>query len=355
MTGLTASIRPFRLPLRQVLTTGRGHTRHRNGLLLGLSDGKHTGWGEATPMLGWSQTSADSAAASLAAVVTAISMIDSPSDERLDHLLDDLDRAPHSRAALAGALADLRAKRAGLTLALALTPAATAAVPVNALISAAAPAEVESLCAAAAQLGHRSIKIKVGVADTATDIERVAAARSAVGSEIELRIDANGAWPIDTAIDVLEQMANLGVSYCEEPADGIDSISAVGARSDIPVAVDESAHNVDDIARALGTGTIDVVIVKPQAMGGPDLAMRAIGLVREFGATAVVTSMVDGAIGVAHALHVAAASGVGLAHGLATSSLLEADIGPVPQVEMGMMATGRAPGIGIEPFDELPN
>jgi len=354
MTGLAADIRAFRLPLRGVLSTGRGHTRHRSGLLLGLGDGTHTGWGEATPILGWSPVSVDSAAASLAAVATAISMIDNPSDERLDHLLDDLDRAPHARAALAGALADLRARRAGITLAAALNPAAAPAVPVNAMISAETPAEVGSLCSAAVGSGHRSIKIKVGVLDTAADIERVAAARAVVGPEVELRIDANGAWPIDTAIEVLGRMAELGVSYCEEPSDGIESIAAVGSRSDIPVAVDESARNVDDIARALGTGSIDVVIVKPQALGGPDLAMRAIGLVREFGATAVVTSMVDGAIGVAHALHVAAASGVGMAHGLATSSLLDADIGPAPAVEMGMMAIGPGAGIGIDPFDVLP-
>ncbi|MGZ0220408.1 MAG: o-succinylbenzoate synthase, partial [Acidimicrobiales bacterium] len=72
------------------------------------------------------------------------------------------------------------------------------------------------------------------------------------------------------------------------------------------------------MARALGTGAIDVVVIKPQSMGGPDLAMRAVRLTREFGATPVVTTMIDSAIGVRHALHVAAASGATLAHGLAT-------------------------------------
>lgn len=306
-------------------------------------------------MLGWSPASVDSAAASLAAVAAAVSLIDDPSDERLDHLLDDLEPDPHARAALAGALIDLRARRSGVSLAAALNPAAVPAVSVNAMISAEAPADVETHCVMATDLGHRSIKIKVGVLDPAADIERVAAAREVVGSEVELRIDANGAWPVDTAIEVLRRMVEFGVTFCEEPSDGIEAIASVGARSDIPVAVDESARNVDDIARALATGAIDVVIVKPQALGGPDLAMRAVGLVREFGATAVVTSMVDGAIGVAHALHVAAASGVGMAHGLATSSLLEADIGPAPMIQMGMMSIGPVAGIGVDPFDVLPN
>jgi len=354
MTCLTADIRPFRLPLRSVLSTGRGHTRHRNGLLLGISDGTHTGWGEATPMLGWSPASVDSTAASLAAVSAVVSLVDDPSDPRLDHLLDDLERAPHARAAMAGALADLKARRAGTSLATTLSKAAVPAVRVNAMISAEQPEMVESLCVAALDLGHRCIKIKVGVLDLDSDVARVEVARSAVGPQVELRIDANGAWPVPTAITTLRRMADLGVSYCEEPADGIEAIAAVGSHSDIPVAVDESARDVDDIARALGTGSIDVVVVKPQALGGPDLAMRAVALAREFGATAVVTSMVDGAIGVAHALHVAAASGVGMAHGLSTSSLLEADIGPAPVMDMGMMAIGPNAGIGIDPFDVLP-
>lgn len=355
MSGLVADIRRFRLPLRQVLTTSRGQTRFRDGLLLSLSDGEHTGFGEATPMPGWSTATVDSVAAALAAVAVAVSVIDDPGDPRLAHVLDDLDRAPHARAALSGAIADLRAKRAGSTLAASLAPDPAPTVLVNAMVSAESPDEVARFCVAAVSAGFESIKIKVGVLSTSADLDRVAAARSAVGPEVELRIDANGSWSVDTAVGILERMATMGVSYCEEPADGIDSIAAVGARSDIPVAVDESARSVDDVARALATGSIDVVIVKPQVIGGPDLAIRAVRLTSEFGATAVVTSVVDGAIGVAHAVHVAAASGVGMAHGLATSSLLSADIAPPPLISNGRIKLGDQPGLGVIPNDTLPN
>jgi len=355
VSGLSADIRGFRLPLRKVLTTSRGQTRSRAGLLLSLSDGEHTGFGEATPMPGWSTGTVDSVAAALAAVSAAVSVIDDPDDPRLDHVLDDLDRVPHARAALSGAVADLRARRAGSTLAASLTPDPATIVMVNAMVSAAGTDEVVDECAVAISAGFESIKIKVGVLSASADLERVAAARAVVGPEVELRIDANGSWDVDTAVGILERMAAIGVSYCEEPADGIESIAAVGARSDIPVAVDESARSVDDVARALATGSIDVVIVKPQVIGGPDLAIRAVRLTSEFGATAVVTSVVDGAIGVAHALHVAAASGVVMAHGLATSSLLSADIAPPPRISNGRIELGDQPGIGVIPNDTLPN
>jgi len=354
VSGLEAEIRTFRLPLRDGLGTGRGHTTDREGLLLSLGDGQHTGFGEATPMPGWSADTVGSCAAALAAVSAAVSVIDDPDDPRLDHVLDDLERVPHARAALAGAVADLRAKRSGSTLAATLTAEPAATVLVNTLVSAEAPQDVATLCAAAVSAGFEAIKIKVGVFDPSVDVDRVAAARSAVGPDIELRVDANGSWDIDTAVATLERMAAIGLSYCEEPADGIELIAAVGARSDIPVAVDESARDVDDVARALATGSIDVVIVKPQAIGGPDLAIRAVRLSAEFGATAVVTSVVDGAVGVAHALHVAAASGVARAHGLSTSSLLSADIAPALLISEGRIEVGNEPGIGVIPYDTLP-
>ncbi len=354
MSGLIADVRRFRLPLSHPLTTGRTSTTHRDGMLFSISDGLETGWGEATPMPGWSRESIGSVEAALRAAAATVSTIGDVSDSRLGRLLDDLDPTPHARAAVSGALADLRARRAGMTLAEMLDTGSPGSVRVNTMVSASTPEEVAAACSAAIKVGFESIKVKVGVLDPGTDVARVEAARSAMGSGPELRIDANGSWQINTALSVLEQVAQFDVSYCEEPVEGIAGIAAVGARSGIPVAVDESARTLGDVAEALATESIDVVVVKPQAIGGPDLAIRALQLARNFGATTVVTSMIDGAIGVSHALHVAAASGAHTAHGLATSSLLSADNGPAVEVANGRMSIGGAPGIGIEPFDQLP-
>ncbi len=355
MTGLTTDLLRFRLPLREALTTARGEVLHRDGLLFSIGDGTHVGWGEATPLPGWSVSDIDSSAAALATVSVALSVVEDPDDPRLDHLLDDLEPEPTARAALSGAIADLRARRSGLSLAATLSVAPTSTVAVNAMVSAMSPGDVAEQAAAAAADGYRTLKVKVGVAETAVDIERLSAVRGSVGPAMELRIDANGAWDVETAVAVLDDLAEFDISFCEEPTEGIEAIAAVGARSAIPVAIDESARSVDHIAAGLATGSIDVVIVKPQALGGPDLAIRAVRLAAEFGATAVVTSMIDGAIGVAHALHVAAASGLDRAHGLATSTMLKSDVGPAPEMDAGRMFVPDTAGIGIDPFETLPN
>ena len=77
--------------------------------------------------------------------------------------------------------------------------------------------------------------------------------------------------------------------------------------------------------------------------------MRAVRLTREFGATPVVTTMIDSAIGVRHALHVAAASGATLAHGLATSAMFTEDLADPPRIVDGTITIGSLPGLGVTP------
>lgn len=349
MSGLAVELRPFRLPLRVPLRTTHGEVADRQGVLFGIDDGTHAGWGEAAPMPGWSSHDLPATVDALAAVAASMEVIDGVDDPRLQEILDELEELPHARAALAGALADIGARALGVSVAASLASAPAPLVAVNALAAAPTPDGVAQECAAALAAGYSTVKLKVGVATPSVDRDRVAAARDALGTAAGLRIDANGAWDVDTAVALLDDLAAHDVMWCEEPTDGVEAIAAVGARSAVPVAVDESARSVDDIARALGTGTVDVVVVKPQALGGPDLAVRAIRLATEVGATAVVTSMIDGAIGVAHAVHVAAAGGVDLAHGLGTSSLLADDVAAPLPVADGCIVVPDGPGLGVVP------
>ena len=220
-------------------------------------------------------------------------------------------------------------------------------VLVNGLVSDDQPEAVVSAAAGLARKGISAVKLKVAATDPRTDLARVAAAREAMGDEIELRLDANGGWDVDTAVTMLKSMADYNVAFCEEPTSGIDGIAAVGAAGAVPVAVDESAVNLSDIAIALKTDAISVVVIKPQALGGPDLALAAVAMVEESGSDAVVTTMIDSAIGVAHAAHVAAAALPQQAHGLATSALLANDTAPRLRVEGGRLYLPHTPGLGV--------
>ena len=348
-----AEFRPFRLALHAPLVTGGVSVRFRAGFLLSLSADGLVGWGEASPLPGWSRTTLLDTEAALRRVLEGL---DADGEGALDDLLEGLCDAPHARAGVAGAWADLRARRAGRPLAAHLAGGrgcdVAAAVMVNALVAASEPSMVELAVRDAASDGFGAVKLKVGAADPVVDVARVRAARAGLGPEAELRLDANGAWDPATALEVLGQVQDCGIAYCEEPVAGMEAIAAVGQRSPIPVAADESIRVEADAVRALELG-VGTLIVKPQALGGPDVALTVASRAREAGASVIVTSFLDSAVGVAHALHVAAAVDAaaprGRAHGLATASFLASDVAEAPPVAAGAMPVPATGGLGLVP------
>lgn len=340
------------IPLRSTHATGRGTTDRRDAVLVGLRADGHTGWGETSPLPGWSVDGLDETDG----LVDGVDPLGGSSawEATAARRAAMLDR-PSARAAVAGAALDLDARRAGRPLWRhlarwhpALDPAtAVDTLAVNALVSAPTPDGVEAEVGAAVAAGFGTVKLKVGVATPAVDVQRVTAARR-VAPHAVLRLDANGAWDHATAVDVLHRLDPLGIALCEEPVAGIDEIARVAAVVGTPVAVDESLRRPDDLATLLGhAATIAGVIVKPQALGGPDLAVDLITGARAAGFDVVVTSMIDTAVGLAHAAHVAAACGLTTAHGLATASMLTVDVAPGLRVVDGHIPMPDAPGLGI--------
>ena len=353
MTALRAELHPFRLALKDPLVTGGVSIRFRAGFLVALTADGITGWGEASPLPGWSRTS----------LLDTETALRSASDDLvhggeavLDTLLAAMHDTPHARAGVAGAWADLQARRSEQPLAERLVAGSICApaseVAVNALIAAPEPSEVEQAAHDAVEAGFKAVKLKAGAVDPEVDTGRIRAARAGLGPTVELRLDANGAWDERTALNVLGSVHDCGIAYCEEPVAGIDAIAAVSRRSPVPVAADESIRNQSDAVRALDTG-ISNLIVKPQALGGPDVAMAIAARAHDAEASVTVTSFLDSAVGIAHALHVAAAvdgaSRHPRAHGLATADLLATDVAEAVPVAAGVMSVPAVPGLGIVP------
>jgi len=144
--------------------------------------------------------------------------------------------------------------------------------------------------------------VKVGARGLDADIERLRAVRRAVGGDVSLRADANGAWDRETAREAVERLAPLDLAYLEQPlpADDLDGAAALRTvgercryrhrpRSPVPIALDESlaTRGLDAV---LDADAADAVVLKPMALGGPDRALAAARRAREAGVEPVVTT-----------------------------------------------------------------
>ncbi|MCY3967868.1 MAG: hypothetical protein OXF21_04805 [bacterium] len=325
------------LKLRRPITTSKGTLIQRDGILVKISQGSHIGWGEAMCFPGW--PGADLAVSRNALETWAAR----PDPAKLPH-----ERFAH--AAIELALLDIEAQQTGKTQAAVLAhnrpteqngPTAQT-VPVHALV--ASPTEAT----AAVKAGYSSVKLKVGMDDLATTIERVGAVRSAIGDRVGLRLDANGAWlpsSVSTAqlVHLLGKLAPYNIEYIEEPTTGLANLAELGRHSPIPVAADESLSELNHLsptASALTTSalppSIGVVVIKPMAIGGPKTAYALASQWIAQGQKMVATNYLDSAVGQHAALSVAAAlPGPTQVCGAITPELFEQDLARLPAVAYG--------------------
>ena len=110
--------------------------------------------------------------------------------------------------------------------------------------------------------GLTCVKMKVG-ADPAHDVERVLAAREAIGPDAGLFVDANGAYARKQALVLAGAFAELGVTWFEEPvsSDDLDGLRLLRDRSPagMEIAAGEYGYDLHDFRRMLDAGAVDVL------------------------------------------------------------------------------------------------
>jgi L-alanine-DL-glutamate epimerase-like enolase superfamily enzyme len=318
-----------RVPFRRPFATATGMWLEREAWILRLRDADgRVGLGEAV------LEPADGETASIV----------------LDHLVREAagdageGRLP-TTAELEGHGAPGRALRAALDTArqdLAEVPPASltrsgAGVGVNATLPVLGPAASAEAARQAVGAGFETLKLKAGAErETEVLVDRVAAVRAAVGPAVRVRIDVNGAWDLESAVDRLEAIARFGIEYVEQPLAGDDTAawSELRRRVRVPLAADEAVTSVRAARLLLEADAVDVLVVKPARVGGPVATAEIAALAADRGVPVVVSTLFETGVGIAAGLAVAAAlpvlptagSGTEPDHGLATAGLLEHDL-----------------------------
>jgi L-alanine-DL-glutamate epimerase-like enolase superfamily enzyme len=309
------SVRSERFPLRIKAAWGSLSEREVLIVRLDLPDGTW-GEGEAAPLEPYDGVSMAEVRAALDAYASVLAGIE-PTADVLEACAAERD-LPQALAAIDLALWDHASRRTETPLARLIDPRAVGAVPVNATIGAEDRSGAAAAAAAAARAGFRCVKVKVGIGD---DAGRLAAVRAAVGPEVGIRIDANGAWGTpELALANLRALAPVGLELCEEPVHGVEELREVRAGTDVPIAMDET-HAPD-------SGAADAVCLKI-TRGGVTGVLRDARAARASGADVYLASTYDGPRGIAAALHAAAALRVTRSCGLATSDAFRAHDGVV--------------------------
>ncbi len=196
-------------------------------------------------------------------------------------------------------------------------------VPVNVTVPAVAADEAHAHVRAS---GCRTAKVKVAEPgqSEADDLARVEAVRDALGARGRVRVDANGAWDVETAARMIRRLDAFDLEYVEQPVATLVEMARLRRRVEVPLAADESVRTAEDPLRIAGLEAADVVVLKVQPLGG---VRAALAVAEAAGLPAVVSSAVETSVGLAAGLALAAAlPELPYACGLGTAGMLEGDV-----------------------------
>lgn len=218
--------------------------------------------------------------------------------------------------------------------------------------------------------GFRAVKIKVGrnpevllnplpdmwapdyaIVSLEEDVERVCAARAAIGPKVRLAIDANNAWTPSVALQFMRHVADQEIFWLEEPVATDDRAgSAEVARAlDTPVAGYETATGLASFRDLIGQRSVD--IVQPDVIWtGGITACRKVAAVAEAHGMPVIPHVFSSAVALVANMHVIAS--------LPNGGLLEFDQNPNPLrselfeepidiTEDGTVRLPDRPGLGV--------
>jgi len=142
--------------------------------------------------------------------------------------------------------------------------------------------------------GVRIIKIKLGT-DADSDIRRVKLIREAVGSALQLRIDANQGWDFETARKVLTELEVYDVAFCEQPLRQWNDhlLPELRRISPVKIMADESVFNHHDARRLIAAGACDYINIKFAKSGGISEAIRVNQVCEQHGIACMLGGMLE--------------------------------------------------------------
>ena len=145
-----------------------------------------------------------------------------------------------------------------------------------------------------------ALKIKLGGPE---DLATLRAVREVFRGPI--RVDANTGWVPDEAVDLLPELERLGVELIEQPfpADRLDQLGWLQARSPLPIVADESCVFPEDLEGLVGV--VAGVNVKLAKCGGIGPAKRMLERARELGFKTFLGCMMESTVGIAASAAVA--------------------------------------------------
>jgi L-alanine-DL-glutamate epimerase-like enolase superfamily enzyme len=208
------------------------------------------------------------------------------------------------------------------------------------------------------ETGFTCLKLKIGAIDFESELEILRSIRKRFPAEqLEIRVDANGAFSPENALEKINQLTKFELHSIEQPIKQgqFSEMKKLCKNSPFPIALDEELIGITDFSdkvNLLEQIQPQYIILKPTLLGGIKAAEEWISLAKERGISWWVTSALESNIGLNTIAQWTATLGTVNFQGLGTGSLFTNNIESPLYVSKGFIGYNPINDWELKSFEE---
>lgn len=178
-----------------------------------------------------------------------------------------------------------------------------AGIPINGLVWMNEAENMQAQIDDLLEQGFTVLKMKVGALDWKEELKIIKELRKKYdNTEVQLRLDANGAWQPDEALEKLSKLSEYEIHSVEQPIKPgqWEHMANLCAESPVPIALDEELIGITDLRQKkelIKAISPDYLVIKPTLVGGFKASEEWIKLAKENGIDWWVTSALESNVG----------------------------------------------------------
>ncbi len=293
---------------------------------------------------------------------------------RIEKIMAAMDKAVkgnnQAKAVIDFALHDIVGKKLGVPVYQLLGGLTREKIPVGAVMNSQTPKEMVVEGKKYLAAGYHTLRFKVAFLTPEEDVENLKQLREAVGSGVEISVDANGGWHYGEALATMRKMQKYDLSYVEQPLPwwDIDGMARLRRNVDIPIVADESAWELNNLLQIIKKDAADGFLLKLPKAGGLLKARKWVSIAEAGGLMVMGGCMIGGGLDAAVHLHFSTAvewmskhadenaAFAYLIHGVldtVTEPVKDDMVKVLPRVEKGFVYPLHGPGLGVELNEEI--
>jgi len=315
---------PFIYPIKLKTVT----LQQREGLILILTDtAGHVGLGEISPLPGFSRETLETAVYKTTLLVDRMlnfGELTAHYQSRREVYWEKKTSPSVVHFGVETALLSLLANARRISLGAMLYGHSSNKIPINGLIRSSISEWVPEADYLVSE-GYQTIKIKVGRITPSLEARGIQEIRQFVGPDINIRLDANRAWDLETALSFGQAVASAKIEYIEEPLQNPVDLPRFYDSCGVPFAFDETLHQIIDPTISFDAYTgLKALVLKPTLIGCTARFVSLVNQALSQNILPVISSSYESDVGLAALSQLAASiSGETIAEGLDTRSVFQ--------------------------------